>query len=263
VTVVSLPAGGRPQAARQAGLEGVEKSLPGTRRTGTAERNAGTLPRPVPLVASPVGLATAPGSAWPWSWSPSPSAGSVPAPRPPPRPPAGRCRPRGPAPLLQPADHHHPAALRQRHRGMLGLVTPDHHREERRLTITAARHRHPQRRPRDPAFAVADLRGLGEVAGEAHARLAHAAPSFCCLAGRGEHSGADGADGAFLLGGSASLPARHGRPRRRHRDRLGRAGRGRIDPRGDPAVSTEWHAGGTRPPEGPAGDWQVNGGHGP
>jgi integrase len=37
--------------------------------------------------------------------------------------------------------------------------------------------------------------------------------------GRGEHPGADGAPGAFLLGGGASLPARHGRPGRRHRGR--------------------------------------------
>ena len=31
--------------------------------------------------------------------------------------------------------------------------------------------------------------------------------------------GADGADGAFLFGGCPAVPARHGRPRRRHRGR--------------------------------------------
>jgi hypothetical protein len=49
VTVVSLPAGGPPAAARRAGLEGVEKVLPTKlTSTDTTERNAGMLldPRP-------------------------------------------------------------------------------------------------------------------------------------------------------------------------------------------------------------------------
>jgi Phage integrase family len=43
----------------------------------------------------------------------------------------------------------------------------------------------------------------------------------------------------------AALPARDGRPGRRQRGRPGRADRGRIGARGVPAVSAEWHAGGT------------------
>jgi hypothetical protein len=56
VTVASLPARGRPPqaAARRAGPEVVEKSLPSTRRPGTAERNVGmplaSWPRP-PIAA--------------------------------------------------------------------------------------------------------------------------------------------------------------------------------------------------------------------
>src|SRR5215212_5216212 len=41
----------------------------------------------------------------------------------------------GPAPLLQPAHDHHPAALRQRLRGGVGLVAPHDHGEERRLLL--------------------------------------------------------------------------------------------------------------------------------
>jgi hypothetical protein len=54
VTVVSLPARGRPPqaAARRAGLEFVEKVLTKLTSTDTTERNAGMLR--VPLVASPV-----------------------------------------------------------------------------------------------------------------------------------------------------------------------------------------------------------------
>jgi integrase len=61
----------------------------------------------------------------------------------------------------------------------------------------------------------------------------------------GEHAGVDGPDGALLLGRRPALPARPGGPGRRHRGRLGRADRGRFNPGGEAAVSTEWHAGGT------------------
>jgi hypothetical protein len=68
-------------------------------------------------------------------WSPSPTAGSAQL--------VGHHldhRPAGavlglPGPLLKPAHDHHPAALRQRLRCLLGLVAPHHHRVERRLTI--------------------------------------------------------------------------------------------------------------------------------
>ena len=55
--------------------------------------------------------------------------------------------------------------------------------------------------------------------------LRHTAATLASCGGR-QHSGADGADGAFLFGGCPAVPARHGRPRRRHRGRLGRAGPG-------------------------------------
>jgi integrase len=50
--------------------------------------------------------------------------------------------------------------------------------------------------------------------------------------GRGgcQHPGADGADGALLLGRGAALPARHGWAGRRHRGRPGRASPGGVDP---------------------------------
>jgi hypothetical protein len=45
---------------------------------------------------------------------------------------------------------------------------------------------------------------------------------------RRQHPGADGADGALLVGRCSSLPARHAWPGRCHRGRSGRAGPGRI-----------------------------------
>jgi hypothetical protein len=55
-----------------------------------------------------------------------------------------------PAPLLEPAHDHDPAALRERLRGVLGLVAPDDHGEERRLQLPPTRHRHPEHGPGDP-----------------------------------------------------------------------------------------------------------------
>jgi hypothetical protein len=79
----------------------------------------------------------------------------------------------GPAPLLEPTHDHHPVALRQGLGGVLGLVTPDDHGEERRLLLPPTRDGHPEHGPGDAALGVADLRLVGEVAGEAHAGLGH------------------------------------------------------------------------------------------
>jgi hypothetical protein len=86
-------------------------------------------PRPAP-VASLVELATGPGSAWSWSSLP-PTAGS----------PqllghdlhgrAGAAVLGGPGPLLELAQDHDPAALRQRLGRVLGLVPPHDHGIER------------------------------------------------------------------------------------------------------------------------------------
>src|SRR5215211_6702418 len=56
---------------------------------------------------------------------------------------------------------------------MLGLVAPHDHGEERRLLLPPPRHGHPEAGSGDPALGVADLGVVGEVAGEAHARLGH------------------------------------------------------------------------------------------
>jgi hypothetical protein len=73
VTVVSLPARGRPPqaAARRAGLEFVEKLLTTAMVALLDGRNASML-RPRPAVASLVELATGPGCASSWSSSPLP-----------------------------------------------------------------------------------------------------------------------------------------------------------------------------------------------
>jgi hypothetical protein len=86
--------------------------------------------------------------------------------------------------VLEPAHHHDPVALGQGLGGMLGLVAPHHHGEERRLTIPAAGDGHPERRPRDAALGVPQLGLVGEGAGEADAGLWHAAALLGCLAGR-------------------------------------------------------------------------------
>src|SRR5215207_5850124 len=81
----------------------------------------------------------------------------------------------GPAPLLQAAHDHDPAAPAQRLGHMLGLIAPDDHGEERRLLLPAPRHRDPEHGPSDAALGVPDLGVVGEVAGEADAGLGHAA----------------------------------------------------------------------------------------
>ena len=63
----------------------------------------------------------------------------------------------GPAPLLESANDHHSAALGQGLGGVLGLVAPHDHGEERRLLLPPPRDGHPEHGPGDPAFGVVDL----------------------------------------------------------------------------------------------------------
>src|SRR5829696_5188435 len=58
---------------------------------------------------------------------------------------------------------------------MLGLVAPEDHGEERRLLLPPTADGHPEHGPGDAALGVADLGVVGEVAGEAHCGLGHAA----------------------------------------------------------------------------------------
>jgi hypothetical protein len=66
---------------------------------------------------------------------------------------------------------------------MLGLVTPHDHGEERRLLLPPPTDGHPEHGPGDPAFGVANLGVVGEVAGEARAGLGHGPAPSCCLPG--------------------------------------------------------------------------------
>jgi hypothetical protein len=135
-----------------------------------------------PRSAASVELAT--GCAWSWSSSPSPSAGSVPAPRPAPRRWTGAAVLGRPGPLLEPAHGHHPAAPGERLAGVLGLVAPDDHGEERRLLLPPTRDGHPEPGPGDPALGGADVMVVGEGAGEADGRLGHGPAPSWSLAGR-------------------------------------------------------------------------------
>jgi len=87
-------------------------------------------------------------------------------------------------PLLEPPHDHDAAALGQRLAGMLGLVAPHDHREERRLLLPTARHGHPEHGPGDPTLGVPELGVVGQVAGEAHGCLGHDSALLDCLAGR-------------------------------------------------------------------------------
>jgi hypothetical protein len=138
----------------------------------------------IPPCSSLVELATGRGCASPWPSSPSPTAGLAPAHRPRPPPPTGRCRPRRSSCAAGAGRHHDPAALGQRLSGVLGLVAPHDHGEERCLLISPAADGHPEHGPGDAALGVADLGVVGQVAGEAHARLGHGVAPFWCLAGR-------------------------------------------------------------------------------
>jgi hypothetical protein len=91
----------------------------------------------------------------------------------------------GPAPLLEPAHDHHAAALQERPRGVLGLVPPHDHGEERRLLIPPTADGHPEHGWGDPGLGVADLGLVGEVAkGCLTAASVMVLPSWDCLAGR-------------------------------------------------------------------------------
>ena len=118
------------------------------------------------------------------SWSPWPSGGLAPAPRPRPPRSSGRCRPQRSSFAAAAGPPPRPAALGQRSGGVLGLVAPDDHGEERRLLLPPAADSHPEGRPGDAALGVADLGVVGEVAGEADAGLGHGPAPFGCLAGR-------------------------------------------------------------------------------
>src|SRR5215208_315986 len=68
-----------------------------------------------------------------------------------------------PSPLLEPTHDHDPATLGQRLRGVLGLVAPYDHGEERRLLLPPARDGHPEHGPGNATLGVADLGILSEV----------------------------------------------------------------------------------------------------
>ncbi|HWD44384.1 MAG TPA: tyrosine-type recombinase/integrase [Actinomycetota bacterium] len=74
--------------------------------------------------------------------------------------------------------------------------------------------------------------------------LRHTAATLAVAAGASTR-GADGADGAFLLGCGPALSARHGWPGCCHRGCVGRAGPGRVDQVRGGDRRWEWHAGGT------------------
>jgi hypothetical protein len=59
---------------------------------------------------------------------------------------------------------------------MLGLVPPHDHGEERCLLVPPTADGHPEHGPGDATLGVADLGLVGEVAGEADARLGHVLP---------------------------------------------------------------------------------------
>jgi hypothetical protein len=102
----------------------------------------------------------------PWSWSPSTKVGSAQLVdhdhdldhRP------GAAVLSDPAPLLEPTHDHDAATLGQGLGGMLGLVTPDDHGEERCLLLPPAGHGHSEYDPGDAALGGADLGVVGEVA---------------------------------------------------------------------------------------------------
>jgi hypothetical protein len=89
----------------------------------------------------------------------------------------------GPSALLKPTHDHDPAAPAQRMGGMLGLVPPDDHGEERRFLLPPTRHGHPEHGPGDPTLGVPQLGVVGEVAGKLTAAWLIMLPSWDCLAG--------------------------------------------------------------------------------
>ena len=63
----------------------------------------------------------------------------------------------GPGPLLEPTHDHDPAPFGQRLGGMLSLVAPHDHGEERQLLLSSTGDGHPEQGPGDPTLGVADL----------------------------------------------------------------------------------------------------------
>jgi hypothetical protein len=62
----------------------------------------------------------------------------------------------GPGPLLEPTHDHDPAPFGQRLGGMLSLVAPHDHGEERQLLLSSTGDGHPEQGPGDPTLGVAD-----------------------------------------------------------------------------------------------------------
>jgi hypothetical protein len=85
-------------------------------------------------------------------------------------------RPRGPTLLLELSHDQHPAALDQGLRGMLGLVAPHDHGEERRLLAPCGPTPPPGTSPGRCRCRYSRPRLVGEVAGEADAGLGHRVP---------------------------------------------------------------------------------------
>jgi len=224
----------------------------------TTERNAGMLR--VPLVASH-------GRTGYWlvlrvalSWSPSASAGlsqlldhdldDGP----------GAAILGGP-PLLESA-HDHDSAAPLGLAGVLSLVAPDDHGEERRLLLPPTADGHPEHGSGDATLGVADLGVVGEVAGEAHGWLGHGVPlsvvwpgGLLCPWNRGRRTpwhaerapGASGGanevgngsrlpsglgSGAGLVGGALVPGGRACQHRPARSLHPGRGGRTRLPPRG-------------------------------
>jgi hypothetical protein len=81
----------------------------------------------------------------------------------------------GGPPLLESA-HDHDSAAPLGLAGVLSLVAPDDHGEERRLLLPPTADGHPEHGSGDATLGVADLGVVGEVAGEAHGWLGHGVP---------------------------------------------------------------------------------------
>jgi hypothetical protein len=152
-----------------------------TSTSGVRGKRPALIDRPMPIVTTRV--ATRRRSWWSWSWSPSPTAGLAQLLGQHLDGRAGAAVLSGPAPLLESAHDHDSAALRQGLRGVLGLVAPDDHGEERRLLLPPTGYRHPEHGPGDATLGVADLGLVGEVAGEADGCLGHG-PALLGLSGR-------------------------------------------------------------------------------
>jgi len=146
--------------------------------------------------------------------------------------------------------------------GVLSLVAPDDHGEERRLLLPPTADGHPEHGSGDATLGVADLGVVGEVAGEAHGWLGHGVPlsvvwpgGLLCPWNRGRRTpwhaerapGASGGanevgngsrlpsglgSGAGLVGGALVAGGRACQHRPARSLHPGRGGRTRLPPRG-------------------------------